>query len=152
MVANYLNKFSRKSLIITLIIASVVGLIAAGYTASAKIFPGDQLSVCSISESFDCDVVNQSKWSEIAGIPVSFMGFGAYALFLIGGTYLWQKKDETIITLLGALAIIGMAFSLYLTAIEAFVLKTWCLFCIAQQIAIIFVFASVFAIRHKDSK
>ncbi len=151
MVVNYLNKIRRTHLISLLILFSIIGLISAIYTASAHY--GDvSLAVCSLNETFDCGTVNNSKWSEIVGIPVSVLGLISYALFIIGGVSVYKKPHELIEMLMGVLAIVGLGFSLYLTSIEAFVLQTWCLFCIASQIAILGIFICVMRIRAIDAK
>jgi uncharacterized membrane protein len=43
----------------------------------------------------------------------------------------WRSRAETPNRLLGA-AILGLAFALYLTYIEAYELMTWCILCLAS--------------------
>ncbi len=149
MAANFLNKIKRETLIAIIIAAALVGVVAASYTALAKLGAASH-EVCSVSESFNCEIVNTSQWSEIAGIPVSVLGLISYVLFIIGSLIVLKKPQENIETLLGALAIVGLLFSLYLTSIEAFVLHAWCMFCIASQIAILIIAAAVMMLRYKD--
>jgi uncharacterized membrane protein len=81
---------------------------------------------CSINEKWDCGIVNHSPYAEIRGIPVAAIGIAGY--LLIGILALLRQRG-----LLLAAALIGMAFALYLTNIEARVLGVWCLYCVISQ-------------------
>ena len=99
-------------------------------------------SFCNLSDFINCDIVNKSEYSEIFGIPVSALGFLAYAAFFIASLGMYRKWFRPTRTLLlGGLifSLFSLFFSLYLTAIEFFVLRTICLFCIAQQILILII-------------
>ena len=89
---------------------------------------------CDFSQRFSCDIVNRSEYSSIAGIPVAAIGIAGYgALFLLSA--LWKSHTETPGRLLIA-AIVGLAFALYLTYIEAYVLTTWCILCLTSLLLI----------------
>ena len=62
------------------------------------------------------------------GIPVAGIGVAGYAVLFVLATF-WRSRGETPNRLLGA-AIAGLAFALYLTYIEAYVLTTWCILCL----------------------
>jgi uncharacterized membrane protein len=81
-----------------------------------------------------CETVNGSRFATLAGVPVALIGVIGY--FLIGvclaacrwGPPVGRRAAGYVAY---AFAAAGTAFSLYLTAIEAFVLHaycTWCLF------------------------
>ena len=38
---------------------------------------------CSASATVDCDMVLQSRWSKLAGVPVAFLGVACYSLLLL---------------------------------------------------------------------
>jgi uncharacterized membrane protein len=92
---------------------------------------------CNFGEKWNCDIVNKSIYAEIFGIPVALLGLLAYLGFLafsIRGLF----KDQTKLVPLYFFALSGsLAFALYLTGIETFVLKTYCLFCVIQQVLIL---------------
>jgi uncharacterized membrane protein len=128
---------SQSKLLPALLLAfSVLGLIAAGYTSLMHL-GGASSGICTIGEAFDCDLVNQSKWSKLAGIPVAYLGFLTYSIFFVSSIVLFFKRSKEHLAILVALGTVGVLFSLYLTYIEAFVLRTWCLFCVLSQIAVI---------------
>ena len=91
---------------------------------------------CSINEKWDCGIVNHSPYAVIYDVPVAAFGMAGYLLIL--GLSLWRRRFLVLLS-----ALIGMAFALYLTNIEARVLGVWCLYCVISQgiIAAILLFA-----------
>src|SRR5215471_886038 len=104
-----------------LLVLAVVGLAAS--TAALREHYNTGTSPCSINDVWDCGVVNHSPYSVLAGVPVAAIGIGGYVLLAV---LAWKKAWR----LLLAAALIGMAFSLYLTRIEASVLEVWCIYCV----------------------
>ncbi len=92
-------------------------------------------SYCDLGESFNCDIVNRSTYSVVLGLPVGLIGIIGYALLLALST-LYRAKAETPAMLLIA-ALGGLAFALYLTYVEAFVLAVWCLLCLTSLVLIL---------------
>lgn len=115
-------------------------------------------SFCTIGDSFNCDVVNKGPYSVMFGVPVALVGVAGY-LFLLAAAALKRRdmEDRTLTKLLVLGAAGGTAFALYLTGIEAFVLKSYCLLCLTSQAAILLVLALSVALlrqeglRHKAS-
>lgn len=86
-----------------------------------------------------CDIVNNSPYAELLGIPVAAWGLGAYLiLFLLGLPFLEHHPTlrSWAVALSFALALGGWLFSMYLTAIEAFVLHAWCSWCVTSAVLI----------------
>jgi vitamin-K-epoxide reductase (warfarin-sensitive) len=84
--------------------------------------------LCDFNQKFNCDIVNRSEYSSVAGIPVAAIGIVGYVALFVLSTFL-RDRTETPNQLLGA-AFAGLAFALYLTYIEAYVLTTWCILCL----------------------
>ena len=99
-------------------------------------------SFCDFGESFNCDLVNRSQYSTILGVPVAVIGLCGYLLILLLATG-YRNKAETGI-FLRVCCTTGLAFSLYLTYIEKFVLSAWCILCLSS-LGIIFVLAMLSA-------
>lgn len=114
-------------------ILSLAGVAVSGmslqrhYAKSASEF-------CDFSQTFNCDVVNRSDYSEIAGIPVAGIGVAGYAALLLLSTARKSRKETPV--QLAATATAGLVFALYLTWIEAYKLKTWCILCLGSLAAI----------------
>jgi vitamin-K-epoxide reductase (warfarin-sensitive) len=94
----------------------------------------DSSSFCNINTTFNCDVVNRSAYSQIAGVPVALAGLLMYLIML--GLALFQNDKTETPALLLFLGLAGLAFSLYLTYVEASVLRTWCILCLTSLLAI----------------
>ena len=92
-------------------------------------------SYCDLGESFNCDIVNRSTYSVVLGLPVALIGIIGYAMLLAVST-LYRAKAETPAMLLIA-ALGGLAFAVYLTYVEAFVLAVWCLLCLSSLVLIL---------------
>lgn len=97
------------------------------YATSATTF-------CDFNQQFNCDIVNRSEWSTLAGIPVAGIGVAGYLVLFVLSAFR-RSKSETPNLLLGA-SLAGMGFALYLTYIEAYELMTWCILCVASQFII----------------
>ena len=82
-------------------------------------------SPCSINEKWDCGIVNKSPYAMIGPMPVAVVGILGY--LLIAGLALKRAYKLLLIAVLSA-----MAFSLYLTNIEAHVLEVWCIYCVSS--------------------
>jgi len=87
-------------------------------------------SYCDIGANFNCDIVNRSTYSTVFGIPDALIGILGYAA-LFGWATFWRDRAQTPMILFGA-SLAGLAFALYLTYIEAFVLATWCILCLSS--------------------
>jgi vitamin-K-epoxide reductase (warfarin-sensitive) len=91
---------------------------------------GSKTSFCDIGQSFNCDLVNRSKYSTLAGAPVALIGIVGYCLILALVTIYREKAETPFLLLIGSLA--GLAFALRLTYIEARVLYAWCILCLSS--------------------
>lgn len=81
---------------------------------------------CSINDKWDCGVVNHSPYAVIHGVPVAAIGILGYVLIAVLG--LARQRALLLVSTL-----IGLAFALYLTNIEAHVLEVYCLYCVISQ-------------------
>ena len=108
-------------LIATLAIAGIVVSVLA-----LRVHYSTDTAPCSINEKWDCGIVNHSPYAEVRGVPVAAIGVMGY---LVIGVFAMLRRHG----LLLAVALVGMAFALYLTNIEARVLGVWCLYCVISQ-------------------
>jgi vitamin-K-epoxide reductase (warfarin-sensitive) len=94
-------------------------------------------SFCDFGNSFNCDMVNRSIYSTVAGVPVALLGVLGYAVLLCLSS-IYRTKAETPVMLLIA-SVVGLVFAFYLTYIEAFVLATWCILCLSSLALILLI-------------
>jgi vitamin-K-epoxide reductase (warfarin-sensitive) len=129
---------------------TILSLIGAAVSAIAlqRHYAKSATAFCDVAEKFNCDIVNRSEYSSIEGIPVAAIGVAGYGVLLALSSF-WKARQETPNRLLVA-SIAGLAFALYLTYIEAYVLSTWCILCVTSLIVIglIGVFAVVIKVRN----
>jgi uncharacterized membrane protein len=92
---------------------------------------------CNVSATFNCDIVNRGEFSEFLGLPVAGIGLIGYLVMAVVALMNRKEPEKTLSYGLVGLAVGGLAFSLYLTYIEAYVLATWCLICLASLSSIV---------------
>ena len=119
----------HRLLFVAITILSLAGMVVSAislqrhYAKSASAF-------CDFGERFNCDIVNRSEYSSLMGIPVAGIGFVGYGVLLALAT-ICRSRVETPLRLLVAAAA-GLAFALYLTYVEGYVLDTWCILCLSS--------------------
>jgi uncharacterized membrane protein len=111
---------------------AVVGLLLSAVSLVSH-YRTSPTSFCDVSASFDCDLVNRSVFSEIAGIPVAGIGVAGYILLMVLSR---KARDRRLSLFMLLSALGGLAFALYLTYIEAYILEAWCIFCLGSLGAI----------------
>ena len=87
-------------------------------------------SYCDFGANFNCDMVNRSIYSEVAGVPVALIGILGYCGLLSMAIFYRKGKGAPFFLLMASLA--GLAFAVYLTYIEGFVLAVWCVLCLSS--------------------
>ena len=116
-----------------IVLLALVGLLVATYLWLYKIGVLGELR-CGTGS---CEFVQTSRYAELLGIPVAFYGVAGYATLLVlglAGLHPGFAADRRVSPLLAALATIGFGFTLYLTAIELFVLHAICRWCVGSAL------------------
>jgi uncharacterized membrane protein len=89
-----------------------------------------------------CHDVNFSPFSQIAGIPVSVFGLAAYlgiAGILLLERHLKIANESGPLAIFG-ISLAGVAFTIYLTWLELYVIHAICPFCVASAVIITSIF------------
>ena len=120
-------------LFVLIAVLSIAG-VALSAVSLQRHYAKSATNFCDFSQKFSCDIVNRSEYSEIMGIPVAGLGVAGYAALFVLSTF-WRSRTETTTRILVA-ALAGLAFALYLTYIEAYVLTTWCILCVGSLVII----------------
>lgn len=120
------------------IVLAVIGLFDSAYLSyvklvNSKVFCGG---------SNQCETVNNSPYSEIAGIPIAYIGLGAF--LVIGLLLLLETRDkfwqQNVPLAVFGLSLTGVLYSAYLTYIEIAVLHAICPYCVVSAVVILFIF------------
>jgi uncharacterized membrane protein len=127
------KKLPRELSSIVIIVASVIGLLDSIYLAYVKLFNAEIYCTPGLGR---CDVVNASQWSTLWGIPLGIYGIFGFATLFLLASFGNKSKMLALYTemLIFAISLVGFMFSLYLTYIEAFVLKAVCQWCVLSAL------------------
>jgi len=128
---------------------SVAGL-AVSAVSLQRHYAKSASEFCDFSQKFSCDIVNRSEYSSIMGIPVAGIGVAGYVALLLLATRR-RSRPDTPNWLLGA-TFAGLAFALYLTYIEAYVLTTWCILCLISLALIAAISLLSLAVKLRSAK
>ncbi|MEK6717122.1 MAG: vitamin K epoxide reductase family protein [candidate division NC10 bacterium] len=112
-----------------------LGVLVSGYL-SVKRFTGGSLA-CTRWAS--CDLVNNSVYAKIYGVPVAFIGLAGYLLLLglaLAALQATGPAQRCLLALSFVLALGGVGFSAYLTYLELYVIEAICMWCVISAILI----------------
>jgi len=110
---------------ILIVLFAVVGIVVSSLALKVHYDdPGKE--PCTINDKWDCGQVNHSPYAMLGGVPVAAIGIAGYLLIAV--LALLRRRGLLLLAVL-----IGLAFALYLTYIEARVLEIWCLYCVISQ-------------------
>lgn len=106
-----------------------LALIGMGLTAylTFTFWAGQAVAGC--TEGSGCDLVLNSRWSKLFGLPTSFWGFLAYAA-LAGTAFI--KEEDLHWKFAWTIALFGVLYSLYLTSVSVIVLEAACPYCLTS--------------------
>jgi len=119
---------------------ALVGLLVSTYLLLYKLGVVGSLRCVG---SGGCERVNTSAWSTVAGVPVAAFGVAGYlvllgvAMYGLSGAQLERPRATR---WLAGLSAAGVLFSLYLLALELFVIHAVCLWCTVSGVTILAIF------------
>lgn len=128
----------------------LVGLVVTSYLSYLK--ATDTVSVCiEGTGAFNCELVLNSSYSRLAGIPIAYLGLLVY--IILGVLLLFEKRvpflQEYGIMLSFGLTLFAWLFSMYLVYLQFFVLQALCPWCLTHETTItIFFIVTIFRLRN----
>jgi len=119
-------------------IVTGIGLLDSIYLSWVKIIKSEVYC----GTSGQCETVNNSPYSEIGGIPIAYLGLGAYLvvyalLYLEGRSKFWNENSPLFVF---GISLVGVIYSAYLTYIEIWVLHAICPYCVVSALAMLALF------------
>lgn len=90
-----------------------------------------------------CEVVQTSKFAVFMGVPVPYWGLAGYTTLTtlaLAGLQPRYINSRPLRLALIVLAVGAFAFSIYLSALEAWVIHAWCRWCIASAVIATLIF------------
>jgi uncharacterized membrane protein len=122
-----------------LTLLALIGALIAVYMTLHKLgFIGELL--CGTGS---CEIVQTSKWAVFMGVPVPYWGVAGYSILTTLGLISLQPRyvdNRPLRIALILTATIAFLFTVYLTALEAFVINAWCRWCIASAVVATLIF------------
>ena len=123
------------------LILVIVGLAISGYLSYVKLTEVPLVCVAN-SDVFNCEVVQNSAYSRIAGIPVAWLGFATYialfALLLLENRIEFLKQNGILVIF--GITLFAWLYSMYLVYLQLFVLKALCPWCLGHETAMTLLF------------
>lgn len=114
-------------LIIVLALAGIaVSAITLGIHYSAE------LPLANSRSHWNASAVNHSSYSVVAGVPVSALGIFEYAL--LGLLAYFRRRTLTAIA-----SMLGLAYAIYLTNVQAHILNLWCVYCLCSLLFMVLI-------------
>jgi uncharacterized membrane protein len=129
------------------LIVSALGFADATYL-TVKHFLGTPVP-CSILHG--CEIVLNSKYSIIYGIPTAMFGALFYLTVLVLSAIYLETKKIIVLKMVASATTLGFLASLAFVYIQVFVLKSICLYCMGSAITstTLFIFSLVFWQKNK---
>jgi len=115
------------------LLLTAIGIFVAGYLSYLKL--AEAPAVCVESGPFNCNVVLNSQYSELFGIPIAWLGLAVYGLIGLG---LGLERRVDFLRSYGILLIFGLSlfawlFSLWLVYVQVFLLEALCPWCLTHE-------------------
>ncbi len=125
-----------------ILILAFFGLADSAYLAQHAL-SGTPL-LCDIQNFSGCNIVASSKYSYLFGIPIAELGVLFYSVLFVLAALEIVVFDQLLRRALQIIAFVGAAFSLYFVSVQAFVIGSFCIYCLASAVIafLIFIFAS----------
>lgn len=109
------------------------------YQEKSKQKETGQAMVCHLDG--ECSTVLESKYAKFAGIGLEYFGMLYYGTLITGYLFLiFFKAPTPISTTLFLITFTGFLFSIYLTAVQKYILKMWCTWCLMSATTSILLF------------
>ncbi len=118
---------SERPLRLALLVVAAAGVGVAGYLTWVH-YAG--LEAFCVGGSGGCERVQSSTYAKLGGVPVALLGLGGYLGILLAAL----APGELARLLTAGLALLGAAFSAYLTYLELFVIDAICQWCVASAV------------------
>ncbi len=109
-----------------LFVLALLGMVLSAYLTVIA-WQGKLAAFC--TEGAGCDIVLNSRWSTLFGMPTSFWGFLTYGLL---AAVAWNRYADQQWRWAWVVSLFGLFFSLYLTSISIFEIQATCPYCLTS--------------------
>ena len=128
-----------------ILVLGLLGLVDATYLTYSNLSGGGL--TCPLTGG--CDIVTTSSYSHIAGVPIALLGMLYYLSVSVLALLIVRTKDTKSFRFIFYLSSLAFLFSLYLTYVQFFVLRTLCQYCLTSVIISTLIFFVSLFFRNK---
>lgn len=122
------------------LVVLALAIAVSGYLSYLKIANAN--AVCVSGGAFNCGVVLNSIYSELAGVPIAYLGLTTnlivVALILLEGRIGFLQEYGTLLTF--GVVLFAFLYSVYLVYLQAFVIGAYCPWCLTHEALITVLF------------
>ncbi len=118
--------------VIAILLLALFGLADSTYLAQHELSGAPLL--CNIQNLSGCNVVAQSPYSHLFGVPIAVYGILFYAMVFVLAALELVIFDRLLRRVLQAFAVAGILCSLYFTFLQIFVIGALCIYCIGSAV------------------
>jgi uncharacterized membrane protein len=127
-----------------MLVLALAGVLLTAYLTYSA-WQGKLVAGCTVGDP--CEIVLNSRWSDLLGMPTAFWGLLTYSLL---AAIAWNKPSAAQWKLAWIVTFLGLSYSLYLTGVSFFVLKAACRYCLASLALMSAIFGVVLYGRPPD--
>ncbi len=98
--------------------------------------------ICNIGSLTGCNVVAQSPYSKLFGIPLAEYGILFYALLFVLAALELAVYDRLLRRVLQAGALFGIVASIYFVFLQVFVIGALCVYCLGSAVIMLLILVS----------
>jgi len=135
------------------LVFSLLGIADSWYLAQHELT--DTALSCGIGGSATlsgCNIVAQSPYSHLFGIPLGVYGLVFYGIALLITLALYAGETRRRLQALLAIGIIGVLFSLYFEGLQVFVIKAICIYCLGSFLLSVGILATSLALMRRPAE
>jgi uncharacterized membrane protein len=112
-------------LVVVFFVAALAGFADASYLTTQHL--QGSIPPCAID---GCDQVLTSAYATIGPMPVAALGMLYYGTILVLIIAFWDTGSRKLLKMASALVGLGILSTLYLIYLQAFVIDSWCVYCL----------------------
>jgi len=121
----------------------LIGLLVAGYLSYLKV--AEAPAVCVETGPFDCNVVLNSQYSELGGVPIAYLGFAVYAviglILMLERRVAWMREWGRLLSF--GIGLFAWLFSMWLVYVQFVLLEALCPWCLTHETNFTILFALI---------
>lgn len=139
----------RTPLLVLTTLFSFLGILDSWYLAQHALT--NTALYCGIGSLSGCNIVAQSPYSHLFGIPLGVYGVFFYGVVFIASALAYSAPVRRLMQVLFIFGCLGLLMSLYFIGLQLFVIDAICIYCVASFLLSVGIFITTFKLaRHRS--